>query len=394
MRTQLLAKHIKNNRGKISLSALLIVSVLVFTGVIFMVRHNPVNAASITSAKDVISTSAPAATSTHTITFTTPTGVAADATMTVTFPSTFTTGTISFSDIDLTDDSTDVNFADVAATTTWGATTTGIDSGFILTNGSAAVGAGSIIVIQIGDNATFGPAGAINMTNPAKVDATAGSADIYTVSIAGGFGDSGDMLIAIVEGVAVSVTIDESLTFTIAGQTATLCDNIFATESGPTATASSVPFGTVSTADQFEHACQTISIATNASSGYAVTVESDTSLKTGAGVLIDSGTCDGSCTDTTSDAWATEASNSGFAYSCDGGECDLSANTQYRTFACAGVTTTDCLPGGGEAAVTFMASTTAVDTVTTTIEYKLSFAGSQAAGTYSNTVTFIATPTF
>jgi len=385
-------KYIEKNRGRISLSALLIVSLMVLTGLFFVTHNNTVNAAAITSAKDTINNSAPGATSTHEITFTTPTGVAADATMTITFPSSFTTGTLDFTDIDLTDDGVDVAFADVASAALWGATTTGVTSGYTLTNGSAAVAGGSVIVIQIGDNATASATGDAHFTNPGKT-AAVGTADIYTITIAGGFGDSGDMLIAVIEAVTVSVTIDETLTFTIAPVDLGDCNTTFGSEAGATTTTSTVPFGTITSANTFNHACHNLSVSTNASSGYVVTTETDTSLQSG-GVLIDSGSCTGSsCTEITEGAWGTNTDN-GFAYTCDGTDCVITVNTNYKTFACTGVTTTECLPSGGETAQNFMSNTGSVNNSTTSIEYRISLSGTQEAGTYTSVVTYINTPTF
>src|SRR3990167_5520829 len=84
-------KHTRNNRGKVSLTAVLIVSVLASTGVFVFTRQNTVSAAAITGASDTLNNSAPTATSNHAIVFTTPTGVAAAETITVTFPSGFST---------------------------------------------------------------------------------------------------------------------------------------------------------------------------------------------------------------------------------------------------------------------------------------------------------------
>ena len=388
-----LVKHIKNNRGKVSLSVLLIVSFLGLAGAFTFTRNNTVNAAAITSASDTLGNSAPSASSSHTIVFTTPTGLVSGATMTVAFStSTFTTGTLDYQDIDIMDDSVDVAIADVASGATWGATTTGQAAGWLFTNGTTVVAAGSIITIEIGTNATASSTGDENMGTPAKV-AAAGVADIYTVTIGGGFGDSGDMLIAIVEGVAVSVTIDESLAFTIASETNTNCDTKFGTASSSiTSTASSVPFGAQATPNVFIHGCQNLTVSTNASSGYVVTGQTDTSLIAGA-ILINNGVCDASCSETATDTWA-DATLNGFAYSATGTDAIIRSTLQYKTFACIGATTTSCLPGGGETAQNVMSNSASVSNTTSTVEYKLSFSGTQAAGTYSNTVTYIVTPTF
>jgi len=394
------AKHINSNRGKVSLSVVLIVSLLALTGVFVLTKNrNTAKATAIQSASDTLNNSAPSATSNHTIQFTLGEALDAGESITVTFPVGFATTTgLDFNDFDLATGTItgDETLGNTASGDTWGATTTGTGAGtttITFTSGSRTIATNTVVYIQIGNNATAGAAGDSYIQNPTK-SAAAGTADVYTVSIAGTNPNSGNMLIAIVEGVAVSVTIDESLSFAVTSTLNADCDTKFSTLAGPDSTASTVPFGTVTSANTFYHACQDLSVSTNASSGYAVTTQTNTSLKTGAGVLINNGICDGTCTETATDTWGT-ATNNGFAYSATGTDSAFAGTaTDYRTFACTGATTTDCLPGGGETAQNIMTNSAPVNNSTATIEYKLSFSGTQAAGTYSNTVTFIATPTF
>jgi hypothetical protein len=383
--------RLNNNKGQVILSSVLLVSILILSGFFVFFSQNKAEAAALTSISDVMNQSAPSATSTHTITFTTPTGIPASATVTITFPSGFTKGGVDYTDIDVKDDSVDLSLWNTASGTWWGATTTG-STVLTFTNGSAAVAAGSIIEVQIGNNATASTTGDANFTNPAK-SAASGTADIYTISVAGGFGDTGNALVAIIEGVTVSVTVAESLSFGIAAVSSTTCDTYFGVLAGPDSTTTTIPFGSISTANTFNHACQNLSVSTNASSGFAVKVNSNTSLKSGTGALINSGACDGTCDETTTSTWATNTYN-GFAYTCLGAECSITASTTYRTFACAGATTTDCLPGGGETSQNVMSHNTPINNSTSTIQYKISLSGTQTAGTYSNTITYVATPTF
>lgn len=387
-------EYIEKNRGRISMSALLIVSVLALTGVFFMTHENEVEGAAITAASDTMNNSAPSstavATSNHAIAFTLPTALSASDTITITFPTAFSTSSgLDFSDMDIAT-ATDFALANTSSGATWGATTSG-DIVVTFTAGSEGTDAGAIMTIEIGDNATFGGTGNSYIQNPAKV-ATPGTADIYTISV-GGTSDSGDMLVAIIEGVAVSVTIDESLAFTATGTTGAACDTAFG--AGPTeveTTATTVPFGTISTPNTFLHGCQELSVSTNASSGYVVAAQTNTSLKSGA-FLINNGVCDASCSETATDTWADNTIN-GFAYSSTGTDSIIRSTLQYKTFACTDATTTDCLPRGGETGQTFMSNSGAVSNSTTTVEFKLSFSGTQEAGTYGNTVTYIVTPTF
>ncbi len=75
------------------------------------------------------------------------------------------------------------------------------------TNGSAVVVAGSVITIEIGTNATSG-------TNQITNDSGTGDA---TISIAGTFGDTGDILVELLTDDTVNITavVDESLSFSI-----------------------------------------------------------------------------------------------------------------------------------------------------------------------------------
>ena len=214
--------------------------------------------------------------------------------------------------------------------------------------------------------------------------------------------DSGDVLTAYISDVTVSVTVDESLTFSINGVSLVACDGTFAAlGAGPNLTTSNaVDFGTISTFNTFIHGCQDLAVITNAANGYNVTAETDTSLQSSGGVNIDSGTCDGACTDATEAAWLTNTNN-GFAYSCstltndDGGNaCALTTEiTNYKRFPCTGVNA-DCDPLiGGEAPQNLMTDTSTGND-SARLEYKLSISNTQAAAVYSTQVTYIATPTF
>src|SRR3972149_3761360 len=365
-----LDKHVNNNRGKVSLSVLLMISILSMVGVFAFVQNHPAKATAITSAKDTLSDSAPTATSNHAIQFTIPEALDAGETITLTIPADFSTTTgLTFADMDLADDGVDTALADVCSGATWGATATS-----------------SVVTIEIGDNATASATGDSYIVNPTK-SLCAGIADVYTISIGGTNPNSGDVLVAVIDNVTVSVTIDETLTFEIHAVASTTCDTVFGTEAGPDTTTTTVPFATVTSANTFNHACQDLTVSTNASSGYATKLETDTSLRTAAGVLISNGVCDSACDEITAGAWGTNTNN-GFAYTCEGTDCVITVTTDYKTFPCRGATTTYCLPGGGESSQNFMTNAGSVNNSTTTIEDRLSLSGTQAAGTYSAIVTY------
>jgi len=178
-------------------------------------------------------------------------------------------------------------------------------------------------------------------------------------------------MVAIIEGVAVSVTIDESLSFSIAGVTNTAC-----TEGGTatqvTTTAITVPFGSSGlAANTFYKGCHDLTVSTNAASGYSVTNEVNTSLLrpgTDSGdKTIDNAICDdGSCTavigTATTTPWATATAN-GFGYTCSGTACnaEFNAASEFNRFVCTG-SDANCEPGSGGEAVA--ANTTSITSAT------------------------------
>ena len=210
--------------------------------------------------------------------------------------------------------------------------------------------------------------------------------------------DTGVAAFAIVDGVAVSATVAETLTLTLSGVAAADCDTSFGTLDGPASTASTVAFGEVS-ADTFYHGCQDVYVATNAGSGFTLSGQEQTNLRdTVIGKNISDSTGDDALmTETVSSVWATATFN-GFGYTCAdqaGATCLLTATAGYRQFACQG-TDAECDPGtGSESATTtgVMVSSTAT-TATSRIQYKLSTSAIQEAGSYSNVIVYIATPVF
>ena len=265
-----------------SMTVALIVTVallLWITG--FPMLMNTAHAAALTSISDTISDSDLSVVANHTIAFTTPTGVAAGGIITVTFAAGFNMNTVAFEDMDLTDDGTDVTLAAAASGASWGAALA--SQVITLTNGSGAVGAGSLMVLDIGLNATHSGTGDTQIINP-------NAAASVNITIAGGFGDTGTAVVAIIDDVTVSASVGTSLTFTVAGIASGTgsvvngeADSGGTTDIATTATA--IPWGTL-TAGTTKLAAQTLSVATNASNGYAVTMVMDQRLTSSAGDTI------------------------------------------------------------------------------------------------------------
>lgn len=355
-------------------------------------------AAPLTSVNDLISDSRPSNDVNHTIQMVTPTGVAISETIILKFDDAgdaFDLTSIAFGDLDIAEDTdgspgtcsgtlTDETLAATATASDWGvAVNTGTDE-ITLTAPSAGtpIAAGACLIIEIGTHATSG-------TNQINNAATQGS---YIIDIAGSMTDSGAALVAVVDEITASVTVDETLSFTVAAVAAATCD--FNTAPGDiTTTATTIPFGTT-TGDVFVDGCHDLEISTNAGDGYSVTVAESDVLTSGGNTIAD-GSCDGSCTETTFAAWATASGNNGFGYcltdevgapsgvagvnQCSG------ASLQFKIFPSL---------TASETPEQIMSETTAVAADSVIVGYRLSVAASQTAGTYTNSVVYVATPTY
>jgi len=240
---------------------------------------------------------------------------------------------------------------------------------------------------------------ATGVTNPSSAGTNYARVTTYSDATCSTSVDTGVVAFAVVSGVTVSATVPETLTFTIAGVTNSNCDTDFGVLAGPDSATTTVTYGSLSAVDTFHHACQDITVSTNANSGYSVTGQEQTNLRdTTLSVNIDDSTGDsGSMTESTTSTWATASGNAGFGYSCSdqsGSDCSLTATSLYRQFACIGADA-NCDPGSGsETAQTVLSNAGAVSGSQGRIEYKLTVGGTQQAGSYSNTIVYICTPTY
>ena len=246
------------------------------------------------------------------------------------------------------------------------------------------VATGTQITINIGSNATVGQQGAHWITNPSTTG-------IYTISVGGTFGGSGNMLVSINLGVTVQATVAESLALTVSSVAAVNCtadDGASVTAIGTTST--TIPFGNVSL-NTFYIGCQDLVVSTNAGNGYSITTQESSVMKTADGrFTIPDTTCDGgTCTESAAAAW-TSATHNGLGHTCfnqDGNhDCDssYSSGTKFRQFANI---------AAGETAQAIMSSTTPA-TVTARIKHRLSVGNAQAAGTYTTLITYTILGTF
>jgi hypothetical protein len=349
-------------------------------------------AASVNDFSDLLSTSATSTASNHTIEFVTPTGIANNETITITFPIQFTgTSSILFSDVDIAIAGVDKPVvAGAPGAGQWGFTSSGDVSGTVFTFTAAADESAAALAsttIEIGTNATFGVGGANQIINPA-------AQDDYEIDVAGTMVDSGHTRVAIVESVYVTANVSSVFEFTVSGFATAGADANGTTTTGTT-TSTQIPFGNLQ-AGVIETLAQRLNVTTNASNGYVVTVETDQQLTAGTGDIVD-GFRDSSYIDTP-EAW---------------GASPLGTVSVPTTYGHWGLTTDDAnLQGAGTdfasdqwvSASTTPRAVMAHDgpadgledgTGSTTVAYQIEITALQeAADDYQAMLTYIATPTF
>lgn len=342
-------------------------------------------ASSITSASDVISNSAPSAVSNHTIAFTSASDMAAGDTITITFPEFFVLPAMAFDDVDITASGTDQTVAAANGSGIWGA----VFSGQILTLTSPndEVNASNTpFVIEIGTNATFGVTGDAQITNPATTTS-------YRIDIGGTMPDSGQVRVAIIDQVTVSASVDTTLSFSVSGVDAGLTVNGSPTTTVATSTSTTLPYGTlpINTSETLAH---DLSVTTNATQGYTVTVEQSGLLQSTTGATID-GFIDGSYTETPT-AWQKPGAlvADPATYGHWGLTSDDATTSRSQQFG------SDQWVSGSTTPIVVMSHTGPADGVapgigTTRVGYQIEISALQEAGDdYTTTLRYIVTPTF
>lgn len=344
-------------------------------------------AASLNHVSDLLSDSGLSASSNHTITFTTPTGIAVDETVTITFPAGFNMNGVAFGDIDITDDGSDLAVAAAAGAGTWGADVSG--QVLTLTNSNdTAVAADSVMVVEIGLNATFGVAGDTQIINPAANGS-------QMIAIAGTMTDSADTRVYIVEHVLVTAEVDTIFEFQVDAVADT--ETVNGSDIDITSTPTTLAFG-VLVPNASSTMAQDLSVKTNAQYGFTVTVQADGNLRSDTGADINPFIDDAETVDPVK--WQAPAAT-------------IDTDTTYGH---EGVTTEDDLNVGGafgvmEYAGNFVTAPRAIfshdgpvtwstpgqypDVATTRVGYTIEISPLQeAADDYTQTLRYVATPTF
>lgn len=275
------------------------------------------------------------------------------------------------------------------------------DHTIIINRTTNACAANSTITITIGDSNK-------KMINPAPIltGHTQGTADIYTINIktrdqSGNTLDESNVKVAINEGVIVSATIQETLSMTISGVAANTLACGQTTNISTTAT--SIPWGIIANFGAFQNAAQTITVSTNASSGYTVKIEEndqmgkDGKICTGSSAgendqCIQDTTCNSSCSENNSDEW-TNTSKYGLGYSLaniSGTDASFVYNEFGRTFSAKQLPDQEA----SETKQTIMSSTNPVASSQVYVCYRLNISATQPAGYYFNIVRYTASASF
>jgi hypothetical protein len=393
--------------GKTALVLALILVLVAIYGLIPLAR-----AASLTKERDTLSDSRPSTIAKHTVIFQATTAVPLSGHVIVDLPDGFITPAGDYTDVAIYFDANDPPTTECLMAAACDGThccvtiTPATDLINITLKSGAGITAGHYVKVVIGDGVAA--SGWEDITNP-----TVGvyDVDITTQNAAAGGLDTGKAKVAIVAGVEVTATVAETLSFTITNVAAASCpETIGGTDKSDDAShdADTVSFGTL-TPETFYFSCQSLAIVTNAPTGYTCTVQETDQLKTAGATEFPDGDCNnGTCTETGVGLWTT-TTEGGFGYCMD----DVTGNGALTTDASddAGTGATDWLVANqcDDATPNFkIFAEKAIDSPdteavmksytpasdTTYMGYKINALYAQAAGDYSTTTIFVATPTY
>jgi hypothetical protein len=325
-------------------------------------------AASLTSISDTVSDLTAGASANHTISFTTPTGVASGETIILTFTSTATAPTIhaslTYTDIDVLDDGVDLTLAATPSGATAGVVRTSATV-ITFTNGSSAIAAGSVVTFKIGTHATNQSTGVYAITN--------GTAGTTYLSVTGNFGDTGVLSMPIISNGVVSISAEvlPTLSFTISDN-AIYFGNLSAST---TCFAQGTDPGNVTCPTTSETESLNITAATNSTSGYTVTVQGAT-LTSGLNTI----TALGSNT-----AASAGSEQFGLRITHSGGNGAVTVPYAASGYAYTGTASTPAQ---------IASSSVATTTDTYSLRYLANITSVTEAGSYSTSHTFVATANF
>lgn len=366
--------------------ALYIIATLVawMAGLPFMM--NGANAA-MTAISDTVTDSDLSVAANHTISFDTSVGVAEGETITLTFQAGFDLTGVIEDDVDIASSTVDLT----TAATCGAAEQASVEfAGQVVTiticaGDGGAISPGATVEIEIGSNATASGTGVNQIDNP-------GTAGAKTVDIGGTMTDAGQALVVIIDDISVTAAVNATFQFTIAGLNTGEAVN--GTSTSGTSTATSLPFGTLVAGNQYTLG-QRLTVTTNAAGGFIVTVFQDRNLESSTGSDIDQFVDSHAAGTSTPKAWQAPAGTSGventyghFGFTSE--DSDLNGN-EFGTDLWAG----DLGSARQVFSHTGVADGTTPDIGVTDVAYQVEISAFQEAGSdYSNTLTYVATPTF
>ncbi len=317
-------------------------------------------AASMSHASDTLSTSQPNTSATHTINFTTAQALSQDEYFQVVLPAGF--GTITAGQISC------------PGTSVASATAANIAR---CTAGVAGVTAGAKVVTLTG------------VTN--HVSTAAYTVDLGSYTSGGVVKESANLKIVIIGNVTVNASVPSTLSFYISGvaSTAPAVNGVNLTGDSGTTT---VNFGTLQVGTSSVLG-QQLSVTTNATYGYSVTVQQDNVLTNAAGATIDSfasGTPPAnpiSWISPTGDLGATSTYGH-MAFTTDDTSLSSLNFTGSKWFGFTNTTPVEVMYNGGPAD----GSTQSIGKAT--VAYRVQITALQEAGDYTNKLTYVATPSY
>jgi hypothetical protein len=255
------------------------------------------------------------------------------------------------------------------------------------------------------DGTSQGAVSIASLINPSpRVSHVQGYADTYRILVR--HLDSSDSIIdqttvsvGNIESVRVTATVPPQLTFAILGVASgtSACGQT----TDVTTTPVTIPFGEVSIS-AFTEAAQALTVSTNATSGFAVTIVANDQMGKNGGAcagdppsgndcIPDSDV--GSMSHTTSQDW-TSTTNKGLAYSLhDANTTTTEAfayNESARTFSAKHLPDTE----NSQTAQTIFSATAPAENDNVYVCYRVIVSATQSAGDYENLVTYRATATF
>ncbi len=341
-----------------------ITSLLTLALIAWLLPVSAVQAAPITSASNTMSSLTVNATSSHAIVFTSPTGANQSTdTIVVTFPSDFDftgkiIGTVSFTHGATTGLETSETLAAAASATAWGAAFSGTENRVLTLTaptdgiGTATINPGEKLIISYTSASS---------TNPS----TPGS---YAITIGGTFGDTGTITVNILTSNQVDITalVPQSLTFS-------LSDNSIGFGSLSSAGARYATGDTLGGGSEVE--AHNLVVGTNAANGYTMTA-SGTTLTSGVNTITAIGG--------TNSASSVGTEQFGLRLTATGGTGTVSAPYAASGFAYDTAAFPDAIASatGSSANTTYSA------------RYLANITANTEAGSYTATLTYVATANY